>query len=341
MARRYSPYEIERINKIPILEVAKRLGIEVGRNYKAICIFHNDKHPSLNFNVRRNIFKCFACGEGGNVISLVMKGLNVSFPEAIKWLKGDSCLTDKPIITTRYLKDSDRPHGKANPDIYQHFLSLCEDHTMIYEFFCKKKGIKKEVIEKSQIRLLSKPHIVKKELLKSWKIEQLVECSIFSELIDKTTGEISYFLYWSKPNTFILPFFNEKGRIVYLKGRSFDNQRSHLNLKGIPTDIYNRLILKNLKSDEKLYICEGETDTLSALSMGLNAIGILGVNSFKTEYIDLLRDYQLYLVPDNDEAGQRMSQLIKDAFRQIGKPVEVIYITDHKDLNEYYAKENN
>ena len=70
--------ELDNIRATPIEDVAKRLGIEVGRN-KALCPFHDDRHPSLHFDVRRNRFKCFSCGESGDVIDLVMRYMNISF----------------------------------------------------------------------------------------------------------------------------------------------------------------------------------------------------------------------------------------------------------------------
>ena len=64
------------IRATPIEDVAKELGIEVGR-HKALCPFHEDRHPSLHFDVKRNRYKCFACGESGDAIDLVMRYNNV------------------------------------------------------------------------------------------------------------------------------------------------------------------------------------------------------------------------------------------------------------------------
>ena len=71
------------IRATPIEDVAKKLGIEVGR-HKALCPFHEDRHPSLHF--KNNRFKCFACGEIGDVIDLVQRYLNVGFKVALEWM---------------------------------------------------------------------------------------------------------------------------------------------------------------------------------------------------------------------------------------------------------------
>ena len=77
--------DLDYIRATPIEDVAKRLGIEVGR-HKALCPFHQDRHPSLHFDIKRNRYKCFSCGASGDVIDLVMRYMNVSFKEAVAWM---------------------------------------------------------------------------------------------------------------------------------------------------------------------------------------------------------------------------------------------------------------
>ena len=74
--------ELNDIRATPIEAVAKNLGIAVVR-HMALCPFHGDRHPSLHFDVKRNRFKCFACGASGDVIDLVMRYNNVGFKEAV------------------------------------------------------------------------------------------------------------------------------------------------------------------------------------------------------------------------------------------------------------------
>ena len=57
-----------------------------GSNYVCCCPFHSEKTPSFSVNRNRQIYKCFGCGEGGNVVTFVMKYENCTFPEAIKML---------------------------------------------------------------------------------------------------------------------------------------------------------------------------------------------------------------------------------------------------------------
>ena len=84
-----SNYQIQQLLDLPIEGVAERLGLRICRHV-SLCPFHDDRHPSLHFNVRKNRFRCYVCGEQGRTIDLVMKQLRLTFFEACKWLADDS-----------------------------------------------------------------------------------------------------------------------------------------------------------------------------------------------------------------------------------------------------------
>ena len=84
-----SNYQIQQLLDLPIEGVAERLGLRISRHV-SLCPFHDDRHPSLHFNVRKNRYRCYVCGEYGRTIDLVMKHLHLSFFEACKWLADDS-----------------------------------------------------------------------------------------------------------------------------------------------------------------------------------------------------------------------------------------------------------
>ena len=77
--------QLQQLRELPIEGVAGRLGLHVER-HKSLCPFHDDRHPSLSFNVARNTFRCFVCGASGGTIDLVMRHLGKDFREACRWL---------------------------------------------------------------------------------------------------------------------------------------------------------------------------------------------------------------------------------------------------------------
>ena len=75
----------QRLRSLPVEAVAERLGLRVVR-HKSLCPFHDDHHASLSYSPSRNIFRCFVCDARGGTIDLVMRHLNMSFPDACRWL---------------------------------------------------------------------------------------------------------------------------------------------------------------------------------------------------------------------------------------------------------------
>lgn len=75
----------QRLRSLPVEAVAERLGLRVVR-HKSLCPFHDDHHASLSFSPSRNTFRCFVCDARGGTIDLVMRHLNMSFPDACQWL---------------------------------------------------------------------------------------------------------------------------------------------------------------------------------------------------------------------------------------------------------------
>ncbi len=80
---------LQTLKALPIEGVAMRLGLQPTRHV-TLCPFHDDRHPSLHFNVSRNTYKCYVCDASGGPIDLVMRYLNKPFPEACQWLADDS-----------------------------------------------------------------------------------------------------------------------------------------------------------------------------------------------------------------------------------------------------------
>ena len=96
--------DLQKLRDLPIEGVAERLGMQVTRHKalcpKALCPFHDDHHASLSFSVRRNTYRCFACGAHGGTIDLTMKLLSKDFLDACRWLaEGSNVVNVTPPIT--------------------------------------------------------------------------------------------------------------------------------------------------------------------------------------------------------------------------------------------------
>ena len=111
-------FDIQKLQALPIEEVASALGLSVS-HHKALCPFHADKHPSLTFHRGRNRYRCFVCDARGGTIDLVMRYLNKPFLEACKWLSEEHSVpvvsvaepveAPKPFNASRYERFFERP----------------------------------------------------------------------------------------------------------------------------------------------------------------------------------------------------------------------------------------
>ena len=102
---KYDELNLKRIREVPIFDVCSKLGISLygmGKLTKrTTCWYHDDKHPSMHVNKTKNIYKCFVCGKGGDVIKLVQDYDNKSFIEACDWLVNEFnvvLIEDKPSV---------------------------------------------------------------------------------------------------------------------------------------------------------------------------------------------------------------------------------------------------
>lgn len=112
----------QRLRSLPVEAVAERLGLRVVR-HKSLCPFHDDHHASLSYSTSRNTFRCFVCDARGGTIDLVMRHLNMSFPDACRWLaNGTNIILDtyrprtptvdrpaRPFDATRYARLFEHP----------------------------------------------------------------------------------------------------------------------------------------------------------------------------------------------------------------------------------------
>ena len=111
-------FDIQKLRDLPIEGVAERLGLDV-RRHKCLCPFHDDHHASLTFSLRRNSFRCFACGASGGTIDLVMKYLNVGFKEACRFLDERRMTKDEKLLP---LTSSILPHTSFDASRYERFF---------------------------------------------------------------------------------------------------------------------------------------------------------------------------------------------------------------------------
>ena len=125
--------QLQRLRSLPVEAVAERLGLRVVR-HKSLCPFHDDQHASLSYSTSRNTFRCFVCDARGGTIDLVMRHLNMSFPDACRWLaNGTNIILDTYRPRTPTVDRPARPFDAARyARLFEHPWLSDEARTFLF-----------------------------------------------------------------------------------------------------------------------------------------------------------------------------------------------------------------
>ena len=350
-------YDIQKLRELDILQVADLLGMGL-RNKRALCIHHDDHHPSLAFNVKKNTCHCYSCGFSADTIGLVRERLNLGFSEACRWLAdhfdvyiadekygnsaryADKC-ADKKVLTA-----SDRRLASLRA----HFAETHVSHGYVapssvdVEFY--QQMFRQMHLSESGRRFLFEERLLSSEALKV--------CQIVSTEQSVCMARVGRGVFDGP--SLIFPYFDQEGRLVSVQSRYLGKPKSEsssdmdkvsfdeVKPKEIPRFkfapgshrmIYGLDRLKDYPSDEPLLITEGPSDCWTALTLGIHAIAIPSATLFDRRFQGLLAGRNLHVFPDQDEAGLSLYFELKKAL-----PSLVYHQLPEgcKDLSEYYLK---
>lgn len=350
-------YNIQKLRELDILQVADLLGMGL-RNKRALCIHHDDHHPSLAFNVKKNTCHCYSCGFSADTIGLVRERLNLGFSEACRWLAdhfdvyiadekygnsaryADKC-ADKKVLTA-----SDRRLASLRA----HFAETHVSHGYVapssvdVEFY--QQLFRQMHLSESGRRFLFEERLLSSEALKV--------CQIVSTEQSVCMARVGRGVFDGP--SLIFPYFDQEGRLVSVQSRYLGKPKSEsssdmdkvsfdeVKPKEIPRFkfapgshrmIYGLDRLKDYPPDEPLLITEGPSDCWTALTLGIHAIAIPSATLFDRRFQGLLAGRNLHIFPDQDEAGLSLYFELKKAL-----PSLVYHQLPEgcKDLSEYYLK---
>src|SRR5436190_4493599 len=128
-----------------------------GVNMIGLCPFHNEKTPSFNVNIARNIFKCFGCGKGGTAVNFIMEHEHYTYPEALRWLAKKYNVEIEETKETpeqSILRDEKESmlvlNSFAQKTFSENLLNTEEGKSIGLTYF-KERGFANETIEKFQL----------------------------------------------------------------------------------------------------------------------------------------------------------------------------------------------
>lgn len=314
-----------------------------GKNYVALCPFHNDHSPSLIISPEKQIFNCFTCRTGGNVFSFVMKYENVSFAEAVSIVAKKVGFNLKNDVFVK----SENKYSK-DYEIYEYAMKYylnninTTDGSKAREYLLK-RGINETIIKEFKLGYSgsSKDTFYKLATNKGWDIETLNKLG----LINKVNENV----YDTFINRVVIPIENLKGEVVGFTGRIFngeDNTAKYLNTK--ETEIFKKSSLlfnyhnaKNYIRDRKsVIVVEGNMDAIKMSAKGFkNVVALMGV-ALSNEQIDILKRLKVpvILMLDNDNAGEEATIKNGESLINSGVDTKVVRLSGAKDPDEYLEK---
>ena len=348
-------FDIQKLRELDILQVADLLGMGL-RNKRALCIHHDDHHPSLAFNVKKNTCHCYSCGFSADTIALVRERLNLGFSEACRWLADhfDVYIADEHRDTHRKdVKKAVTASDRRLASLRAHFAETHVSHghpssayvapsSVDVEFY--QQMFRQMHLSESGRRFLFEERLLSPEALKV--------CHIVSTEQSVCMARVGRGVFDGP--SLIFPYFDQEGRLVSVQSRylgkkspesSFDMNKVSLDEakpKEIPRFkfapgshrmIYGLDRLKDYPPGEPLLITEGPSDCWTALTLGIHAIAIPSATLFDRSFQALLAGRNLHIFPDQDEAGLSLYFELKKALPSL---VYHQLPEDCKDLSEYY-----
>ena len=340
--------DLSPIKQIPIIEVAKRLGIEV-RGTKAMCFNGHDKaSPSLSFLKSRNTWRCFgACGKHGDNFSLVMEKEGLDFKSALEWFARNFA-----VDVTRGFRGQSRPRRlvrvrktavvkaempeqhefTADAELYEWLIEKCASVSSLPGVnYLNDHGISLESATRFNIRELRDPARAFRKLVEEWGGPRVYRSGV-------AWGKDAHpeRLVWSS-HAILFPFY-ERGVVTYIQARMFEGEPKFLNPRGIAKPIFNVDRLQKLKPGQSIHLCEGVPDAVAAESFGLAAVGILGASSFRADWVDHFLKFKVVVLGDGDAAGGTFAKDISTFFMERGKAVHCKILPNGKDVADVLAQ---
>ena len=324
-----------------------------GRNFMGLCPFHREKTPSFSVSMDKQIFKCFGCSEGGNVISFIMKLENLDFWDSVEFLaeRAHIDLSRYEVRTFSSKKAEEKQNQKEilfninkEAGLYYHnnLMQILESHNKNEVFeYVKKRQFDISTIKRFGIGYANGNTPLYDYLLdKGFTKEQILSAGI---LLQNQRGKI-YDRFYSR---LIFPIFDIRDRTIAFGGRVLDKSLPKY-VNSPENEIYikgKNLYAMNLAKKEKLeniIIVEGYMDAIALQKSGFsNAVASLGT-ALTEDQARLIKKYtdNVIIGYDQDGAGQEATMRGLDILTRRKLNVKVLKLdkNDVKDPDEYINK---
>ena len=312
-----------------------------GSSYFGLCPFHSEKSPSFSVSRDKQMYYCFGCGAGGNVLSFIMEYENFSFPEALKMLADRAGMAlPEPEYSAearrqRDLKESVREINKMAANYFYYMLRSPQGERALQ--YLMNRGLTEGTIKRFGLGYAGQYSDALYKYLKGKGIsDQLLRESGLMQVNEKHG---MYDKFW---NRVMFPILDVNNKVIGFGGRVMgDGKPKYLNSP--ETVIFdksrNLYGLNYARTAKKRYmlVCEGYMDVISMHQAGFtNAVASLGT-ALTSQHATLLKRYtdEVILTYDSDEAGVRAALRAIPLLKEAGISTKVLHMEPYKDPDEF------
>ena len=307
-----------------------------GSNYVGLCPFHKEKTPSFTVNPKTNLYHCFGCNAGGDVIEFICKTDNISFRAAVEKLNRHAPTGN------RKTKDAPPASGIAHPEssinrthllnrvVSFYHKTFCED-PRAHEYL-RSRGITDNAIFSDFTIGFSNGTLLNTIPDEGDIREALKEIGILNE-----RGHEMFY------GCAVFPIFDENKDAVGLYGRRItDGETAHLYLPGPRRGVFNFQAAKRSKS---IILTESIIDALTLYNAGFkDVLPCYGVNGFTKDQLDLITRSQVkevYICFDRDDAGKEGAEKIAAQLKEKSIDPYIVQLPalesqDKVDINTFF-----
>ena len=342
------PYDVilDIKSKVNIVDViSEYLPVEQkGKNYFAICPFHDDHNPSMSISPEKQIYTCFVCGASGNVFNFVANYEKVSFVSAVK-----KVAQKIGINLDINVKDDYKPKDTKYDKYYKMFdITNKYYQNNIKSVYGKKaieylhnRKINDDIINEFEIGLSMNDNNVSKLLeKKGYDVNELIDIGL--------CGKKDNFIYDIFRNRIMFPLYNLDGKPVGFSGRIYNGEKDSKYVNSKESIIFKKgnllynyhRALSHAREKHQIIVVEGFMDVIRLYTIGIkNVVATMGTAITK-EHANLLMKLSknIVLCFDGDKAGEKATISALDALEKIGITPKIIRLEDDLDPDDYIIK---
>lgn len=332
---------IENSNIVEIISEKVKLTRQ-GKNFFGLCPFHPDTSPSMSVSPEKKMYKCFVCGNSGNVIHFISEFEKLPYYEAASILgKRLGIQLELRVAKYSYTENEKRfieVFNEAN-NFYQYQLIVNKESTSKHAFnYLKSRLITSEDCKKFDIGYSPSNGGLSKFLLNKDFDKALIDNASLGVIAGDDVRD-KYL------NRLMFGIRNEYGDIVGFSARALDDSKPKY-INSSESIVFKKTSLlynyhsasKYIDKDKKVYICEGFMDVIALSKVNINnAVAIMGTSLTK-EHTNKLSGKKVILVLDSDEAGIAATLRSIEALKSVAFSIDIVVTDGQKDPAETLEK---